>query len=118
AVLLTAFHVQPEFRCGGIGRTLVQAVVKDLTRRGVRAIEAFGDAQPGERDNDEHQCVVPASFLSSVGFKTVRPDPRWPRLRLELRSGISWKEDVESALERLLGQVTVSTAETADVGRL
>src|SRR5690606_24907335 len=46
AVLLTAFHVQPEFRGGGIGRALVQEVAKDLTRRGVRAIEAFGDAQP------------------------------------------------------------------------
>jgi hypothetical protein len=32
-------------------------------------------------------------------------------LRLELRSAISWKEDVEAALERLLGQVTITTAE-------
>lgn len=118
AVLLTAFHVLPEFRGGGLGRMLVQAVAKDLTRRGVRAIEAFGDAQPVEAANaDEHQCVVPSEFLASVGFKTVRPHPRWPRLRLELRSALSWKEDVESALERLLGQVTVSTAETADIGR-
>jgi hypothetical protein len=53
---------------------------------------------------------VPADFLLRVGFKTVRQHPRWPRLRLELRSAISWKEDVEAALERLLGTVTVSTA--------
>lgn len=45
AVLLTAFHVQPEFRGGGLGRVLVQSVAKDLTRRGVRAIEAFGDSR-------------------------------------------------------------------------
>ncbi|PRX47710.1 acetyltransferase (GNAT) family protein [Prauserella shujinwangii] len=112
AVLLTAFHLLPEFRGGGLGRLLVQAVAKDLTRRGVRAVEAFGDAQPEERQNDEeHHCVVPAAFLQSVGFKTVRPHPRWPRLRLELRSGISWKEDVEAALEKLLGEVSVTTAE-------
>lgn len=116
AVLLTAFHVLPEFRGGGIGRMLVQAVVKDLTRRGVKAIEAFGDAQPTEDTGNpaEHTCVVPAAFLSSVGFKTVRPHPRWPRLRLELRSGMSWKEDVESAVERLLGQVSVSTTAPAE----
>ncbi|SFP85671.1 Acetyltransferase (GNAT) family protein [Amycolatopsis arida] len=107
AVLLTSFHVLPEFRGGGIGRVLVQAVAKDLTRRGVRAIEAFGDTEP-ETESDEHRCVLPAAFLRSVGFKTVRPHPRWPRLRLELRSAISWKEDVEAALEKLLGQVTVS----------
>jgi GNAT superfamily N-acetyltransferase len=117
AVLLTAFHVQPEFRGGGLGRVLVQSVAKDLTKRGVRAIEAFGDTRAdGDAGEDrEHQCVLPAEFLRSVGFKTVRPHPRWPRLRLELRSAISWKEDVEAALERLLGQVTMTTAEPSAV---
>jgi ribosomal protein S18 acetylase RimI-like enzyme len=113
AVLLTGFHVLPEFRGSGLGRMLVQAVAKDLTRRGVRAIESFGDARPDPVENEPagHSCVVPADFLTAVGFKTVRPHHKWPRLRLELRSAISWKEDVEAALERLLGQVTISTAE-------
>lgn len=114
AVLLTGFYVLPEFRGGGLGRMLVQSAAKDLTRRGVRAIEAFGDATPGTAESEAgHSCVVPADFLTAVGFKTVRPHHKWPRLRLELRSAISWKEDVEAALERLLGQVTVSTAEPA-----
>jgi GNAT superfamily N-acetyltransferase len=108
AVLMTSLEVLPEFRGGGLARVLVQAVAKDLTRRGVKAIEAFGDMRP---DDDERSCVTPAEFLTSVGFKTVRPHPRWPRLRLDLRSAITWKEDVEAALERLLNSVTVSTAE-------
>lgn len=106
AVLLTALRVVDGFEGGGIGRVLVQAVVKDLTRRGVRAVEAFGDASPRGADQ-ANGCVVPADFLLSVGFKTVRPHPRWPRLRLELRSAITWKEDVEAALERLLSSVTI-----------
>ncbi len=108
AVLMTSLDVLPEFRGGGLARVLVQAVAKDLTRRGVKAVEAFGDMRP---DDSESSCVTPAEFLTSVGFKTVRPHPRWPRLRLELRSAITWKEDVEAALERLLNSVTVSTAE-------
>lgn len=108
AVLMTSLEVLPEFRGGGLARVLVQAVAKDLTRRGVKAVEAFGDMRP---DEEERSCVTPAEFLTSVGFKTVRPHPRWPRLRLELRSAITWKEDVEAALERLLNSVTVSTAE-------
>jgi len=108
AVLMTSLEVLPEFRGGGLARVLVQAVAKDLTRRGVKAVEAFGDMRP---DDEEVSCVTPADFLTSVGFKTVRPHPRWPRLRLELRSAITWKEDVEAALERLLNSVTVSTAE-------
>ncbi|PRY45879.1 GNAT family N-acetyltransferase [Umezawaea tangerina] len=108
AVLMTSLEVLPEFRGGGLGRVLVQSVAKDLTKRGVKAIEAFGDNQP---DPDAPGCVIPADFLLQVGFKTVRPHHRWPRLRLELRTALGWKEDVEAALERLLNTVTVSTAE-------
>jgi len=78
-------------------------VAKDLARRGVKAIEAFGNAAPTA---DSH-CIIPAAFLLAVGFKTVRAHHRWPRLRLELRSGLSWKEDVEAALERLLNEITI-----------
>jgi GNAT superfamily N-acetyltransferase len=105
AVLLTALKVLPEFEGGGLGRVLVQAVAKDLMRRGVRAIEAFGDAKP----TPDSSCVIPSEFLQQVGFKTVQAHHRWPRLRLELRTALTWKEDVEAALERLLTSVTIST---------
>jgi GNAT superfamily N-acetyltransferase len=103
AVLLTTMQVMPEFAHEGLGRLLAQTVVKDLTRRGVKAVEVFGDARPGT----ELGCVIPAEFLRGVGFKTVRPHPRWPRLRMELRSAMTWKEDVEAALEQLLGSITI-----------
>lgn len=112
AVLLTSLRVLPEFAGAGLGRALVQAVAKDLTRRGVKAIEAFGDAEPDAGAT----CVVPADFLRSVGFKTVRQHDKWPRLRLELRTALSWKEDVESALEQLFGTVTISTTQVTPVG--
>lgn len=111
AVLLTTMQVIPEFAGEGLGRSLAQAVVKDLSRRGVKAVEAFGDARPGS----EPGCLVPVDFLRAVGFKTVRPHPRWPRLRMELRSGITWKEDVEAALEQLLGVITIPMQASAPV---
>lgn len=102
AVLLMTAHVIGEFAGGGLGRMAIQGVVKDLTRRGIRAVEAFGDLQwagPGG-------CLLPAEHLLAVGFKTVRPHPRYPRLRLEMKSALSWREDVEVALERLLGSMS------------
>jgi hypothetical protein len=105
AVLLMTAHIRPEFAGGGLGRMLVQGVAKDLTRRGVRAIEAFGDLMW-----QSPQCVLPAEYLLAVGFKTVRPHPRFPRLRLELKTALSWREDVEYALERLLGSMTPDVA--------
>ncbi|HEU0131297.1 MAG TPA: GNAT family N-acetyltransferase [Mycobacteriales bacterium] len=101
AVLLMTGHVLPEFTGMGLGRMLVQGVAKDLIRRGVKAVEAFGD-----KSWEAPNCVLPADYLLSVGFKTVRPHPRYPRLRLELKTAVSWREDVEVALERLLQSMT------------
>ena len=106
AVLLMTAHVVAAFAGGGLGRMLVQGVARDLTKRGVKAIEAFGDAKFGEDVPGDHSCVAPADFFLSVGFKTVRPHPRYPRLRLELRTALSWKSDVEYALEKLLGSMS------------
>ncbi|MFE0181935.1 GNAT family N-acetyltransferase [Streptomyces olivaceus] len=97
--LMTAF-VMPGYQGQGLGRVMVQTVAKDLLRRGFKAIEALGDARW-----KEPACLLPADHLLAVGFKTVRPHPRHPRLRLDLRSTLSWKEDVEMALDRLLGAV-------------
>jgi hypothetical protein len=105
SVLLMTAHVIPEFVGGGLARTLVQGVAKDLSRRGVKAIEAFGDLRW-----EKPACVLPAEYLLAVGFKTVRPHHRFPRLRLELKAAISWREDVEVALERLLGSMTPERA--------
>jgi GNAT superfamily N-acetyltransferase len=101
AMLLMTGHVLPEFGGQGLGRMLVQGVAKELTRRGIRAVEAFGDLS-WERP----ACVLPAEYLLALGFKTVRPHHRWPRLRLELKTMVSWREDVEVALERLLGSMS------------
>ncbi|MDH6625128.1 GNAT superfamily N-acetyltransferase [Streptomyces sp. LBL] len=97
--LMTAF-IMPGYQGQGLGRVMVQTVAKDLLRRGFKAIEAIGDARW-----KEPACLLPADHLLAVGFKTVRPHPRYPRLRLELRTTLSWKEDVEMALDRLLGAV-------------
>ena len=119
AALLMTAHVVPAFAGGGLGRMLVQGVARDLTKRGIKAIEAFGDAKFGEPSEvgsgGGHSgggsgggsgCLAPADFFLSVGFKTVRPHPRYPRLRLELRTALSWKSDVEYALEKLLGSMS------------
>ena len=98
AVALAALRVEDEVADRGLARMLVQGMAADLARRGVRAVEAIAGTDPDE------PCLVPADFLLAVGFTTVRPHPRTPRLRLDLRSAVAWREDVvEAALERLLG---------------
>lgn len=121
AVLLTSLGVETAAEADGLTRQLMAAVVGDLVRRGVRALEAFGRtaeaaelsdpsvASPVLRpaiaalgDCSVEQCVIDADFLFDAGFAVVAPHPFFPRFRLELEQGLGWKADVEAALERLL----------------
>lgn len=98
AVALAALRVEPEFGDHGLARMLVQGMAADLARRGVRAVEAVASA------HGDQPCLVPVDFLLAVGFTTARPHPRTPRMRLDLRSSVAWREDVvEAALDRLFG---------------
>ncbi|MDN5893640.1 MAG: GNAT family N-acetyltransferase [Nocardioides sp.] len=118
ALLLTTVYVDPAARGGGVGRLLIQGMARDLVKRGggAWAVEAFGETdllRPGLRAAQGRGrcqidrrpaggCVVPAGFLSAVGFKTQRAHPTNPRMRMELRSALTWKDEVEQAVERLL----------------
>ncbi|WP_183094078.1 GNAT family N-acetyltransferase [Nocardioides stalactiti] len=104
AVLLVTAHVADGYDEAGIGRLLVQGMARDLSGRGgIKAVEAF--AYGGNRLAPESGCLLPAEFLARVGFKTHRPHPRTPRMRMELRSLVTWRDEVEAAIERLVGVV-------------
>lgn len=109
AVLLTTVWVDRAHTGGGLGRILIQAMARDLIERGgISAVEAFGDTRgPGSEATERPgaRCTIPVDFLGRVGFKTQRQHPRHPRMRMELRSALSWRDEVEVALERLLGAV-------------
>lgn len=102
AVVLVQARVDPAYAGGGLGRVLVQAMAKDLIKRGgVRAVEAFGHTGGTTRES----CVLPADFLLAVGFRTHRAHPRYPRMRMDLRSVLTWRGELEAAFDRLLSPV-------------
>ncbi|MGE2732642.1 acetyltransferase [Mycolicibacterium vaccae] len=121
AVLLTTLGIEAQQDPEGLTRTLISAVVADLVRRGVRALEAFGrSADVDELDGSATvpddvrpvlealgdctvgHCVLAADLLLDAGFEVVSHHRYFPRLRLELEQGLGWKAGVEAALERLL----------------
>ncbi|MED5815750.1 acetyltransferase [Mycolicibacterium sp. 050232] len=121
AILLTAVGVECADDRELLSQSLLAAVVNDLVRRGVRALEAFGYTAavtemadsgklPDELspvvavlgDCSVDECMLTSDFLEDVGFTVVAPHPYFPRLRLELDKGLGWKAEVEAALERLL----------------
>jgi GNAT superfamily N-acetyltransferase len=101
AVLLATGYVDPQLRGQGLARVLVQSMAKDLVAHGgIRAVEAFGATHPREGE-----CVLPVDFLLAVGFRTHRPHAAYPRMRMDLATTVSWREELETALDRLLGVV-------------
>ena len=85
-------------------------MARDLVQRGhhggeITAVEAFGDTR-----GRSVGCVMPAEFLGRVGFKTQRAHATTPRMRMDLRSVVTWKSEVELALERLWGAVRPAPA--------
>ena len=134
AVLLTTARIRKEFTGQGLARYLMEGVVRQLTRRGVRAIELFGREDVAAEETDDPRsshsadsaadhdertepdepdevavpnCLLPAGFARAVGFQDVAPHHRYPRLRYELARDLGWKAEVEAALEKLFTVITV-----------
>ncbi len=108
AVLLTTAYVDPAHRGGGLGRMLVQGMARDLIRRGgTGAIEAYGDLR-----GRSGRCLLPADFLGGVGFKTHRPHPATPRMRMDLRTALTWREPVDAAKDPLMGALRPAPGST------
>ena len=116
AVQLATAQVFEGYDGVGLGRLLMQEMVKDLLTRGdFRSVEAIGlHGSPTTGD-----CLLPAPFLQRVGFKTQRAHLRYPRMRMEMKSVLTWREEMEAALARLLGVVRPRRAAAAQrLGRL
>lgn len=129
AVQLATARVHPAYVDGGLGRVLMQLMAKDLLtrkdsaagsgRRDQSAVECIGvrDDRPfpaacagasSVTETGGRGAMLPVEFLQRVGFKTQRAHPDYPRMRLDLRSVVSWRTDVEAALERIMAAVRPS----------
>jgi hypothetical protein len=98
AVAMASVLVAVGYDERGVGRLLVQAMARDLlTRYGsagvVRAVEAICGG--------EDACAPQLAVCEAAGFRERRAHPTYPRVRLDLRGTVSWRGELEQALERL-----------------
>jgi GNAT superfamily N-acetyltransferase len=116
AVQLATVVVFEGYAGAGLGRVLLQVMARDLVKRGgIRAVEAVGTTRTPGCDG---VCgPVPVEFLQRVGFRTARAHPTHPRMRLDLRSVLSWRDEVGTAWERLIGAVRPPAPAPAPVSR-
>lgn len=105
ALVLATLWVSPAHRGTGFARVLLQAVLREGVRSGVRAVEAYGgrgapSAGPEADAGGPVGCVLPEAFLVANGFALRADHPRHPLLRCDLRQTV--RESVGHALGEVL----------------
>lgn len=97
-VLIACLHLSDDARQTGVGGVLLRAALRDLAGRGERSVQAYATTS---RDDFAASPVVGIDFLLRHGFTVHRPHPQVPLLRLDLKSLVSWTENLESVLDSL-----------------
>ncbi|MGB9718362.1 MAG: GNAT family N-acetyltransferase [Thermoproteota archaeon] len=72
------FIAQKEYRGRGLGKQLLQSIIEDLRKRGVKAVETFA------RRSNPNNPSGPVEFYLKNGFKIHRDDSEYPLMRFEL----------------------------------
>jgi len=97
--LLACLHIAPDALHRGLGTLLLRSCMSDLVARGERRLEAFAYTDTGA--SIETMPMLGLPFLLRNGFTVVRPDPRYPLMRLELKSLVAWQDSLEAMLDSL-----------------
>lgn len=98
AVLISCLHIAPEARRRGVGGVLMRAALRDLVARGERTAQAYAFARRVDLDAAP---MVGVDFLLRNGFTVVHPHPDVPLLRVDLKTLVSWTDNLESVLDSL-----------------
>jgi GNAT superfamily N-acetyltransferase len=89
ALLLATLWIDPAYRGQGLATMLLQSMLREVHRRGAKALEAYGARTSADL---AAPCMIPENFLLSRGFQVLRERERAPLLRLDLRQTARWQE--------------------------
>lgn len=97
-VLIACMHIAPEARRRGLGGLLLREAMRDLAARSERAVQAYATA---DRADFELVPMMGVDFLLRNGFTVSRPHPAVPLLRVDLKTLVSWSDNLETLLDAL-----------------
>lgn len=100
-MLVTATTAGPDAG-RGLRKSLVQSAAKDALRRRSRSLDVVA-ARP--LAVGRHACVIDVGFLEKAGFRVERDHPAYPRLRIDLRTVVTLKDEAAAAITRALDRI-------------
>lgn len=98
APLITCLHIDPSARRHGLGSVLLREALRDLASRNEKTVQAYALAHRMDLDIAP---LVGVEFLLRSGFTVVKPHPEVPLLKLDLKSLVSWADNLEAVLDSL-----------------
>ncbi len=113
--LITCLHIAPAARRHGLGGVLLREALRDLASRNEKSVQAYALARRMDLDLAP---MVGVEFLLRSGFTVVRPHPETPLLRVDLKSLVSWADNVETVLQSLRLPVRVPKRTPVPLGLL
>lgn len=102
ALMLVTVCTAPGQHDGGLRKMLIQAAAKAALRHRARALDVMA-ARP--LAVGRHECVLEMAPLEKQGFRIERDHPAYPRLRLDLRTTVTIKDDAAAYVSRALGRI-------------
>jgi ribosomal protein S18 acetylase RimI-like enzyme len=97
-VLISCIHIRDDARSLGLGRLLLFAALKDLAQRGEKMVWAYGYTAHVDLSK---MPMIGVEFLLRHGFTVTSPHPIHPLLQMDVRSLVSWTENLDSMLQAL-----------------
>jgi hypothetical protein len=108
-LMLVTVGTAPGVELKGLRRALVRAAAKDALAHRDRSLTAIGSRRPGPGHGRAlapgHPCIVDVALLERSGFRVERDHPSHPRLRLDLRTALTVRDEAAAALSRALARV-------------
>jgi GNAT superfamily N-acetyltransferase len=101
-LMLVTAVTTPPYAGRGLRKVLVQSAAKDALRHHARSLEVVA-ARP--LAVSRHACVLDVAFLEKAGFRVERDHPAYPRLRIELRTVVTLRDEAAAAIARALARV-------------
>jgi hypothetical protein len=86
----------------GLRKVLLQTAAKDALKQHVRSLEVVASRPAAVAP---HACVLEAAPLEKFGFRVERDHPAYPRLRIDLRTAVTLRDEAAAYLARALARI-------------
>ena len=86
----------------GLRKVLLQTAAKDALRQHVRSVDVVASRPVAV---NPHACVLEAAPLEKFGFRVERDHPAYPRLRIDLRTAVTLRDEAAAYVARALARI-------------